>query len=406
MQRTGGAAARWREEVLHRFLVLSIVITTAGCGRSAPVPDAGDGTPRITLRPAVSRVQPAFIEVTGLTAQDLAGLRDARLGDAEWQSLLKITVGGEADESIPPVEGRYAVAGSAVTFTPLFPFDPGRPYGVTFDPARLPRPRQAAVSTTVVSLPALASEPTTVVTAVHPRAELWPENVLRMYIEFSAPMGNGDGRDFVKIFGDNGREVAIPYLPVAADFWSPDHTRYTIFFDPGRVKSGILPNRQLGRPLRAGHKYVLTVSPRWQDAQGQPLKADYRREFRVGPADTSPITLSDWRLASPAAGTRDALVVTFPRPLDHGILARALGVETRDKHVVEGVIDLEADDTRWVFTPAGPWQAGNYALVALSILEDPEGNQIGRAFEAEADDSKDPAPDAFRVAFAVAASRR
>ena len=33
-----------------------------------------------------------------------------------------------------------------------------------------------------------------------------------------------------------------------------------------------------------------------------------------------------WRVMPPAARTRDPLVVTFPEPLDHGLLARALGV--------------------------------------------------------------------------------
>jgi hypothetical protein len=51
---------------------------------------------------------------------------------------------------------------------------------------------------------------------------------------------------------ERGRPVDIPFLPVQADFWNADHTRYTLFFDPGRVKQGILPNEQLGRPLRAG----------------------------------------------------------------------------------------------------------------------------------------------------------
>ena len=60
---------------------------------------------------------------------------------------------------------------------------------------------------------------------------------------------------------------------------------HSVFFDPGRVKDNILPNRQIGRPLRAGHTYTLEVSTGWHDAQGQPLKAVFRRSFRVGPAD-------------------------------------------------------------------------------------------------------------------------
>ena len=338
---------------------------------------------------------------------------------------MKITVGSgpgngveAASDSLPPVEGRYAITESAITFTPLFPFDPGRAYRVVFDPSRLPRPRQAATVTAVVHLPAVATEPTTVVTAVHPDADVVPENLLRVYIEFSAPMGSGVGLDFVKLVelsgpggkGDKGataeRVEPGAFLPVEANFWSPDHTRYTLFFDPGRVKEGIFPNRQSGRPLRAGHRYALDIAPAWTDANGLPLKAGYRHAFRVGPPIDEAIALSDWRIARPAPGTRDRLVVRFPRPLDHGILVRALGVETTNRRPVDGEIGLESHDTAWIFTPVAPWQSGEYNLVAQSFLEDPQGNQIGRAFEAFADEpgKTDRAQvDSFRIPFTIGA---
>jgi hypothetical protein len=346
------------------------------------------------------------VEVTGLTPRELAGLRGAQLGSDQWQALLSITVGENASPaSVPPVQGAYQITDAALTFVPLFPFDPGRAYRVAFDPSRLPvhvADRQPDVVATVVRVPAVATEPSTVVTAVHPAADVWPENLLRLYIEFSAPMGNGSARDFVRILDQAGREVTIPFLAIEADFWNPDHTRFTLFFDPGRVKQDIRPNKELGRPLRAGGKYTLEISTDWRDAQNQPLKASYRRAFRVGPADAKPILMSSWRIAAPVAGTRDPLVVTFPKPLDHGLLARALSVETKDKRTVDGTITLEAADTRWRFTPAGPWSIGEFDLVALEILEDPVGNRIMHPFEVQADSNKDQPPDEFRRAFKIA----
>ena len=337
---------------------------------------------------------PAYVAVSGLDAAELSSLRTRAATDAEWPSLLKITVGAGnnsiaiSGDSPPAVEGRYAVTGTAITFTPLFPFDPGRPYRVVFDPSRLPHPRQAAIIAEVVRLPAVATEPTTVVTAVHPSAGVVPENLLRVYIEFSAPMGNGSGLDFVKLVelsGPGGRTERVEagaFLPVEANFWSPDHTRYTLFFDPGRVKDGIFPNRQSGRPLHAGRRYVLDIAPAWTDANGLPLLAGYRHAFLAGPAVDKAIALSDWTIARPAPGTRDRLSVRFPRPLDHGILARALGVEAAGGRRVDGEIGLESRDSVWTLTPVAPWQTGEYNLVAQPFLEDPQGNQIGRAFEA------------------------
>jgi hypothetical protein len=59
---------------------------------------------------------------------------------------------------------------------------------------------------------------------------------------------------------------------------------------------------------------------------------------------------------------------------------RALDV-TLDGQSVKGDITVARGETRWTFTPTDPWRAGAYRLLALDILEDPAGNQIGRAFE-------------------------
>jgi hypothetical protein len=374
------------------------------CSRHA-APDPGG--PRITLQPP-TQIEPALVTVTGLAGQDLSRLRDARLTGDQWQALLTVTVRDTALDSLgrPPVQGRYAVTPSAITFTPIYPFDPGRAYDVVFNRSQLPRAQPSPPVVAVVQLPALAASPTTIVTAVYPSAERLPENTLRLYIEFSAPMGNAGALDFVRLTDDRGRPVDIPFLPVQADFWNADHTRYTLFFDPGRVKLGIRPNEELGRPLHAGQTYTLQISADWRDAQGQPLKVPYRREFRVGPPQESPITPARWRLEPPAAGTRDPLVAIFPEPLDHGLLARALGVEDGSRRPVDGEITLDAADTRWSFRPAAPWAAGVYQLVALAILEDPAGNRIGRAFEVDMNraTAASASPEAYRLPFNVADS--
>jgi len=61
-----------------------------------------------------------------------------------------------------------------------------------------------------------------------------------------------------------------------------------------------------------------------------------------------------------------------------------------------------ASDTRWLFKPLSPWEAGEYEIVALSILEDPAGNRIGRAFEVDMTKARaDAAPEAYRLAFKI-----
>ena len=125
-----------------------------------------------------------------------------------------------------------------------------------------------------------------------------------------------------------GKEIPGAFLPLDYEFWSPDHTRFTVFFDPGRVKDGILPNQQMGRPLEAGRSVTLVISREWRDEHGLPLKEEFRRCF-ASARPTKPLDTASWRIQPPAAGGRDGVVVTFPEPLDHGLLMRALGVTPR-----------------------------------------------------------------------------
>lgn len=397
-----------RHEMSSSYLVAATVaVSFAGGACRADIRTPVSSPPEIALRAPASAADRAAVEVKGLSADDLSRLRNARLGPDEWQSLLAITVVHSGTQDPPPVQGGYAVTDNGVEFVPLLPFDLGREYHVAFDPASLRSASLAAAkASTIISLPSEATAPTTFVTAIHPSADVVPENLLRMYIEFSGPMGNGTAREFVRLRDQAGEEVPIPFLPVDAGFWNPNHTRYALVFDPGRVKQGIRPNRELGRPLRAGRRYVLDVSAGWRDANGLPLEKAHRHEFRVGPPEGRAIMLSPWRIAAPTSGNRDPLVVSFPRPLDRGLLVLALAVETKDRRPFDGDATVEANGTRWRFTPAKLWQRGEYALVASSMLEDPAGNRIGRPFDAGPRSPEDDrTPGEYRVPFSVADAR-
>jgi hypothetical protein len=358
--------------------------SAAACSRSA----ARESTPAIRLN--TSGTGSAYVEVVGLSDSTLDRLADARYSAQEWSSVLRVSV----DAASPPVLGRYEVIDQALRFTPLFPFDRGRTYQVRFDRSRVDGEStdSAPPLTATVGLPPSNASPTTVVAHVYPSGDVLPENQLRMYIEFSAPMGRRGGIEHVALLDERGVEVEGPFLPLDYEFWNADRTRFTVFFDPGRVKKGILPNKQMGRALTVGKSYTLLVRADWQDANGLPLTDAYRRTFRVGPPDTQPLDTAQWRITSPAAGGTAPLLVTFPEPVDHGLLFRALGVR-RGGAIVDGDVTVDASETRWSFTPHDAWRAGAYDLLALSILEDRAGNQIGRAFEVDNFETVDKGPD-------------
>jgi hypothetical protein len=217
-----------------------------------------------------------------------------------------------------------------------------------------------------------------------------------MYIHFSAPMDWRSGVDYVVLLDDRGQEVVDAFLPLDADFWSADRTRYTVFFDPGRVKRGILPNRQMGRALLPGRAYTLLIRRDWRDGHGLSLKEEFRHTFRASAPIERPLSMATWKIDVPAARGRDPLSVTFPDALDHGLLQRALSVSFEGK-AVDGDVSIDDHETTWRFTPRAAWAPGEYQLVALSFLEDVSGNRIGRAFEVDEFERTDSSPEPERM---------
>lgn len=362
--------------VLHVAAAIAFVVAAA-CSR-APA------TPAIALTPGDS---PA-IEVSGLPAATIDALERAALTDDRWSAVFRVAVGSDA----PPMLGSYTIDSGVVRFTPAFPLDPGRQYAVTFDVAPVPGAAGPPALTASVGRPGENRVPSTRVTRIFPSGDVIPANVLRMYIEFSAPMGRKSGVDYITLLNQKGEVVEGAVLPLDYEFWSPDHTRFTVFFDPGRVKQGILPNRQMGRAFEAGQAATLVISREWLDEHGQPLKEEYRRQFHVAAADERPLDPAGWRITAPPASGREPAVVIFPEALDHGLMMRALGIR-RNGAVVPGEIAISNGETRWAFTPNEPWQAGRYHLLALDVLEDVSGNQIGKAFEVDNFDTVDKSPD-------------
>lgn len=381
---------------LSGLLAAAVLFTSTACrersDRAGPIRFAIDSSDAAATRKTA-------IIVLGVDPANLRALRDTTWPTDRWNALFRVTVAGQ--DSIP-MQGRYTVSDSAVEFYPAYVLDRERAYAVRFVPSRLPNVRGDSVVYTEFSIESAGGVPSSVVELL-PTTDTVPENLLRMYIEFAQPMSRQPGTEFVHLVDDRGAEIKQAFLPLDADFWNPGHTRYTLFFDPGRVKRGILPNEQLGRALHAGRTYSIVVDSAWRDANGRPLVHSFHRTFFVGPAVISPIATARWIITAPAPRSRDPLVVLFPRPLDNGLLHRALGIETKEGKPVDGDIAIEQHETEWRFTPHDPWSAGEYELVALSILEDVAGNQIGKAFEVDMFDRVDstPAPERYTRPFTI-----
>jgi hypothetical protein len=222
-----------------------------------------------------------------------------------------------------------------------------------------------------------------VVAQVYPTRDVLPENLLRFYFHFSAPMSRGDVYRYIHLLDAAGKPVEAPFLELEQELWDEAGRRFTLLIDPGRIKRGLKPREDVGPALEQGKSYALEIDNAWRDANGEPLKETYRKKFSVSAPDETQPDPKTWKLQTPAAGKGEPLVVAFPKPLDHGMLERVLVVKNEAGNEVNGSIAVTDEETRWRFTPKEPWRAGAYRIVVDTALEDPAGNSIKRPFEVD-----------------------
>jgi len=290
-----------------------------------------------------------------------------------WSSVFAVYAGGN---DAPALLGSYAVENGVLVFRSQFPLSRGVRVRAVF---HQPQGRSIEASFEVGGAPAISS---TRVEHVYPSADVLPANELKFYVVFSAPMARGEAWHHIHLLESNGSEVHSPFLEINQELWNRDNTRLTVLFDPGRIKRGVLPNLQLGMALQEGKRYTLAIDREWADARGARLVQAYRKIFRAGPADRTPIDPDKWRLIAPKAGTTDALILDFQKPLDFALLQRMLTIGSSSKSM-PGTISVGRDEMEWRFAPVAPWKSGSYQLVVNTELEDLAGNKVGEAFDVD-----------------------
>jgi hypothetical protein len=225
--------------------------------------------------------------------------------------------------------------------------------------------------------------PRTQVVAVYPTGDHVPANLLKIYIEFSGPMREGDAAARARLVDERGHTVEGAFLRLDEELWDPSRRRLTLLLDPGRVKRGLKANVQSGAPLRAGQTITLEVDGAWLDAAGRPLVAGVRRQWRVDAADRVSPDPARWRIDAPEAGTRAALTVLFGEPLDRALLARFLRVEAADGRAAPGEATVGPHESSWRIVPAAPWSADTYHLAIDARLEDLAANRLSSLFDVD-----------------------
>ncbi|MEX0717908.1 MAG: Ig-like domain-containing protein [Planctomycetaceae bacterium] len=419
------------------ILAAITIIVSAGCGEAeddegavrnprAAANSAGvkvNDPAELTVSPVASRDTNLIerIEIYGLPAEWLDD-REGMTDPDEWVDEASLRVRSEDVEDPPAILGEWRIEleEEALIFFPRYALAPGLTYELTLsDASGREEPLRHVFST-----PPRAAVPAANVAAIHPSRGVLPENQLKFYLVFSAPMSRGQAYDHIRLYrvgriadpsdrepGPVGRladpskaeaesagrignpshddegaareQVEDPFLQLGEELWDPSGTRFTLLIDPGRIKRGLKPREEIGPVLEEGGRYALVIEPGWEDANGNPVAERFEKAFRVGPPDETQPSIDRWTLDVPAAGARHALAIAFDEPLDRAMLERVLVVKGPDGTPLPGEIAVDQEETRWRFTPEAAWVAGAHTLAVDAALEDLAGNSLDRPFEVD-----------------------
>lgn len=275
-------------------------------------------------------------------------------------------------------ESRTSVIGVIVSdqdlhsFTPVVPFTPGQTYTL--------RQRDTLVLARF-SIPEREDLKPAEVIGIYPQVDTVPENLLKVHLEFAQPMQRlGNALDHIRVTNLTDGEEVQPFLRLESELWNAEGTLLTLWLDPGRIKTDLIPNREQGLPIRRGKTYRVSLDPRWKSEEGAPLKEAYSRQWTVGPRDDKRPELREWSWkVRQEAGLRP-VEIDFGESMD-AFLARETLRFFDDAGWVRGTYTLEEAQQKLRFLPARTWQGGEITVRVAARLEDLAGNNLQRLFD-------------------------
>lgn len=267
--------------------------------------------------------------------------------------------------------GVYSITDDQILFKPLIPLTPGLSYGIfsknnQIGKIKVPAPNPASVPRLV---------------ATYPTQDTVPENMLKLYFQFAAPMREGEALKHILLLNNHNDSVPDVFLNLQPELWNKERTVLTVWLDPGRIKRDLIPNREKGNPLHKGQQYTLSISKDWKDTKGLSLPQSYTRKLIVGERDNASPMPEKWILQLPAEGTSEPLRVSFGEALDYFLIKETIGIVDEKGNSVPGKIKIINKEKGFEFFHNIHWQRQSYFIQAASQLEDLAGNNLNRVFD-------------------------
>ena len=225
------------------------------------------------------------------------------------------------------------------------------------------------------------------VTAIYPKQDTLPENILKFYIQFSEPMREGDFLKHIKLQNSKDENVTGVFFDNIYELWNNDHTQITLLVDPGRVKTGLQQNIKQGRAFAVNETYTLTIDTSWKTIKGDYLSKPFTKQFVIDSEDIIPPSIDDIIISKAKVKSNEPVKITFGEVLDVFQLQDYVRIVCATD-VVKGKFTLLDDESSLQFTPQHPWNNIDYKLRIDVRLEDIAANSFAGKFDQAATEAK------------------
>jgi hypothetical protein len=303
-------------------------------------------------------------------------IRGAGVNEEEISTRLKLQLIKPGERV--PVLGDFRKEGDEVIFEPLVPFTKGLRYEVLLDDTVLSE----------IEIP-MGDSKSPELLAIYPSQDTLPENLLKIYFEFSEPMVEGSSLTHLTLIANDRDTLRGTFLNLQPELWNADGTVLTLWLDPGRIKRDLIPNKELGSPLNKGERYTLHLSKSWQSKSGMSLTKNYAKSFVTTKRDEESPDPKTWKVLAPNSKSKQALEIQFPQPLDYFLVKECITILNSDDEIVFGTVAIVDKERLIRFVPNEPWKKGTFVLNIESRLEDLAGNNLNRPFEQHVDEKNE-----------------
>lgn len=282
-------------------------------------------------------------------------------------SVKVIIAGSKAAQGIL---GNFTLTDDIVLFEPLIPLSPGLSYDILQDDKLIGQ----------IKIPVNAHEEAPKLVSIYPDQDTLPENLLKIYLHFSKPMRTGHSLDNIYILDGHKDTMRKVFLDLQPELWDTTRTVLTLWLDPGRIKRGLVLNKELGNPLKKAETYQLVILSKWKDNAGLSLVKEYTKQFTAGARDEQSPDIRKWKLSAPKAGTSEALIINTLEPLDHYLLQESIGIFDGHK-MIYSTSKISEHGKVLTIVPIAPWEPHAYKIRVLARLEDLVGNNLNHVFD-------------------------